>query len=130
MRRPAIPLDLFIAGAGFLVALLLPLLLEIGTNMQEMAIIALAVVLLQGVTFWNLRRSQARTINRVRQMLRDQVRNQLQVIMFSLPDSASKVQLSPVLAAVQAIDETLDLLSVDSVREWEKRYPPQRRGDP
>jgi hypothetical protein len=129
MRRPPIPTDLFIAGAGFLIALLLPLLLEFRTNEQETAIVALTVVLFQGVTIWNLRRSQARAIDRVRRMLRDQVRNQLQVIMLAVPDAASKEQLKPVLDAVQAIDQTLNVLSEHSVREWEERYPPRQRGD-
>lgn len=129
MRRPPIPTDLLIAGAGFLIALLLPLLLEIGTNEQETAIVALTVVLFQGVTIWNLRRSQARAITRVRRVLRDQVRNQLQVIMLALPDAESKEQLKPVLEAVHAIDQTLNVLSEHSVREWEERYPPEQRGD-
>lgn len=129
MRRPSIPADLLIAGAGFVIALVLPLLLEVGTNEQETAIVALTVVLFQGVTIWNLRRSQARAIDRVRRMLRDQVRNQLQVIMLAVPDAASKDQLKPVLEAVQAIDQTLTVLSESSVREWEERYPAQQRGD-
>ena len=83
MRRPSIPTDLLIAAAGFLIALLLPLLLEIGTNEQETAIVALTVVLFQGVTIWNLRRSQVRAIDRLRRSI--QIVNGAQPFLLPFP---------------------------------------------
>jgi hypothetical protein len=123
MRRPKLSAELVISGAGLAVALLLPLLIEIGSNTQETAVLALAVVVIQGFAFWRMRRGRVRTIRLVQAMLRDRVRNHLQVIMFALPSSANKEELSQVLAAVQSISETLDRLSVESIRAWSDRYP-------
>jgi hypothetical protein len=123
MQRRFLPFDLVVAAAGLVIALILPLLIEIGTNTQETALVALSVVVFQGITFWTMRRNQARTIQVVRRMLLDRVRNQLQVIMASLPSSADKEQMAMVLEAVQNISDTLAVLSPESVREWVNRYP-------
>ncbi|HET7599213.1 MAG TPA: hypothetical protein VFK09_02920 [Gemmatimonadales bacterium] len=123
MRRPLAIFDLIIAGIGFVIALTLPLLIEIGTNTQELAIVALAVVLLQGVSFWAIQRNTRHTIELVRRMLQDRVRNQLQIIVSALPPGTNKDDLAAVLSAVQAISDSLQLLSPDSLRAWVTRYP-------
>ncbi len=97
--------DLFIAGVGFLVAVTLPLLIEVGTNTQELAIISLVVIVLQGVFFWYTKRDQAELLREVRTLLNHEIRNQLQILMVYLPEDPEQRDLA--LHAVERITESL-----------------------
>jgi hypothetical protein len=115
------------------VALVVPLALELGRNIQELAGAALAACVLQGWLHWLLRRRAARVrrelIAEVRGLLRDRINNHLQVVMFSLAgsrDSAAtdpdRTRLALAMDAVAAVSRTLDELSTDSLRRWRERY--------
>jgi hypothetical protein len=115
------------------VALVVPLALELGTNIQELAGAALAACVLQGWLHWLLRRRAARVrrelIAEVRGVLRDRINNQLQVVMFSIAGSrdsgatdSDRTRLALAMEAVAAVSRTLDELSTDSLRRWRERY--------
>jgi hypothetical protein len=115
------------------VALVVPLALELGTNIQELAGAALAACVLQGWLHWLLRRRAARVrrelIAEVRGVLRDRINNQLQVVMFSIAGSrdsgatdSDRARLALAMEAVAAVSRTLDELSTDSLRRWRERY--------
>jgi hypothetical protein len=114
------------------VTLLLPLALELGTDLQELAGTALAACVLQAVVLWLLRRraraARQRLIAEVRGLLRDRINNHLQVVLFSLAEqeaTAARVDhdhLAQAMTAVAAVSRTLDELSTDSLRAWRERY--------
>ena len=114
-------------------ALVVPLALELGTDIQELAGAALAACVLQGWLHWLLRRRAARVrrelIAEVRGLLRDRINNHLQVVMFSLAGSRDSAATDPdrallalAMDAVAAVSRTLDELSTDSLRLWRERY--------
>jgi hypothetical protein len=125
-------LELYLSGVALAVALLVPLALELGTDIQELAGAALAACVLQGWLHWLLRRRAARVrrelIAEVRGLLRDRINNQLQVVMFSLAGSRDSsadpdhALLALAMDAVAAVSRTLDELSTDSLRRWRERY--------
>ncbi|HET7426185.1 MAG TPA: hypothetical protein VFJ50_04040 [Gemmatimonadales bacterium] len=115
------------------VALVVPLLLELGTNAQELAGAALAACALQGWLHWRLRRRAERVrrevIAEVRGLLRDRINNHLQIVLFSLADQrhaartrADREHLALALEAVAAVSATLNELSTDSLHRWQARY--------
>jgi hypothetical protein len=115
------------------VALLVPLAVELGTDIQELAGAALAACVLQGWLHWLLRRRAARVrrelIAEVRGLLRDRINNQLQVVMFSLAGSRDSAATHPdrallalAMDAVATVSRTLEELSTDSLRRWQERY--------
>jgi len=114
------------------VTLLLPLALELGTDLQELAGAALGACVLQAVVLWLLRRraraARQRLIAEVRGLLRDRINNHLQVVLFSLAEqeaTAARVDhdhLEQAMTAVAAVSRTLDELSTDSLRAWRERY--------
>lgn len=126
-------LELYLSGVALVVALVVPLALELGTDIQELAGAALAACVLQGWLHWLLRRRAARVrrelIAEVRGLLRDRINNQLQVVMFSLAGSRDSAATDPdrallalAMDAVAAVSRTLDELSTDSLRLWRERY--------
>jgi PAS domain-containing protein len=114
------------------VALLLPLALELGSDLQELAGAALGACVLQAVVLWVLRRrataARQRLIDEVRGLLRDRINNHLQVVLFSLAEQdesaarADRDRLAQAMTAVAAVSRTLDELSTDSLRAWQERY--------
>lgn len=126
-------LELYLSGVALVVALVVPLALELGTDTQELAGAALAACVLQGWLHWLLRRRATRVrrelIAEVRGLLRDRINNQLQVVMFSLAGSRDSAATDPdrallalAMDAVAAVSRTLDELSTDSLRLWRERY--------
>lgn len=125
--------ELYLSALVLVLALLLPLAVELGTDTQELAGAALVACGLQGVLLWLLhRRARAirqRLIGEVRGLLRDRINNHLQVVLFSLAEqgagpltAADRERLSLALDAVTAVSRTLDELSTDSLRRWRDRY--------
>jgi hypothetical protein len=126
-------LELYLSGVALAVALVVPLALELGTDIQELAGAALAACVLQGWLHWLLRRRAARVrrelIAEVRGLLRDRINNHLQVVMFSLAGSRDAAATDPdrallalAMDAVAAVSRTLDELSTDSLRRWREHY--------
>jgi hypothetical protein len=125
--------ELYLSAVTVGVALLLPLGLELGTDLQELAGAALAACVLQAVVLWVLRRraraARRRLIAEVRGLLRDRINNHLQVVLFSLAEQGSagtaradRERLAQAMTAVTAVSRTLDELSTDSLRAWRERY--------
>jgi hypothetical protein len=115
------------------IVLVLPLALELGTNVQELAGAALAACVLQGLVHWAVRRRaeavRQALIGEVRGLLRDRINNHLQVVLFSLAGTDARSgtpqdreRLAQALDAVGAVSRTLDELSTDSLRRWKERY--------
>jgi hypothetical protein len=115
------------------IVLVLPLALELGTDVQELAGAALAACVFQATAHWALRRRRESTrqavIAEIRGLLRDRINNHLQVVLFSLTEgqvrpspAEDRERLAQAIAAVAAMSRTLEELSSDSLRRWKARY--------
>jgi hypothetical protein len=115
------------------IVLILPLALELGTDVQELAGAALAACVFQGTAHWALRRrakaARQAVIAEIRGLLRDRINNHLQVVLFSLASgnggwttAEERDRLAQAIAAVGAVSRTLDELSSDSLRHWQAGY--------
>jgi hypothetical protein len=125
--------ELYLSAVALATALLLPLALELGTDVQELAGAALAACVVQGVVLWVLRRrataNRQRLIADVRALLRDRINNHLQVVLFSLAEQGAgaatardRERLAQAMSAVVAVSRTLDTLSTDTLLQWRKHY--------
>jgi hypothetical protein len=125
--------ELYLAAVSDSLALLLPLALELGTDIQELAGAALAACVVQGALLWVLRRRataiRQRVIADVQALLRDRINNHLQIVVFSLAEQDAgaatadeRQRLAQAMTAVTAVSRTLDELSTDSLRSWHDRY--------
>lgn len=111
-------LDLIMAALGL--AVLLPPLIELGTDAQELAGIALLVVVVQLVLFRLVQTRQRRVLKRARRVLAERGRMQLRAAVATLPPDFDRQRLEDVLQAVQAIAATLDDLSPEALDRWER----------
>ena len=122
------------------IVLTLPLALELGSDVQELAGAALAACLFQAMAHWALRRraeaARRRVIAEIRGLLRDRINNHLQVVLFSLTDGSDRAtqaddraRLGQAISAVAAVSRTLEELSPDSLRRWQARYAGSLTGD-
>lgn len=132
-RHLAAHAELYLSALAVTIALALPLALELGTDVQELAGAALAACVAQGLAHWLLRRRAAAVrrglIDDVRCLLRDRINNQLQIVLFSLAEreggsatEEDRRRLGQALGAIAAVSRTLDELSADSLRRWQDRY--------
>lgn len=113
-------LDLILAALGLGLAVLLPPLIELGTDAQELAGIALLVVVVQLAVFRLVQTGQRRVLRRARRVLAERVRMQLRAAVATLPPDFDRRRLEDVLQAVQAIAATLDDLSPEALDRWER----------
>ena len=93
------------------------------------AITALGVSVVHGVLFWAVRRRQRRVrteaVHEIREMLTDEVKNQLAVIGASLPSrslSEYAGQIEDVTRSVDAIGEMMDGLTEERLLAWKRTY--------
>jgi hypothetical protein len=126
-------LELYLSVVSLAVILVLPLALELGTDVQELAGAAIGACMVQGFVHWLLRR-RAEAVRReliaeVRGLLRDRINNHLQVVLFSLArgpgapaDDDDRARLALAIDAVAAVSRTLAELSTDSLRRWKEHY--------
>jgi hypothetical protein len=132
-RHVAAHVELYLSVLAVGLALVLPLALELGTDVQELAGAALAACVAQGLAHWLLRRRAAAVrrelIGDVRALLRDRINNQLQVVLFSLTTQGAgasteedRRRLALAMAAVATVARTLDELSADALRRWQDHY--------
>ncbi|MEO6058330.1 MAG: hypothetical protein ABIQ49_16015 [Gemmatimonadales bacterium] len=128
-------LELYVSALALAIVLILPLGLELGTDVQELAVAAIAACVLQGMVHWLVRRRvravRQALISEVRGLLRDRINNHLQVVLFSLAGAAARSDtledrqhLAEAMTAMAAVSSTLDELSTDSLRQWKDRYGP------
>jgi hypothetical protein len=126
-------LELYLMGFSVVMALAIPLAIEVGTNEQELAVTALAACVLQGLVFWALRRRYRRVrremIAELRAMLKDRINNQLTIVLMSVtqrresPTSSTERELlEAAIAATAAVSRVLEELSMESLRTWKARY--------
>jgi hypothetical protein len=126
-------LELYLMALSVVVALALPLAIEVGTNDQELAVTALAACIFQGLVFWVMRRRYRRVrrqmIAELRAMLKDRINNHLTVVLMSVsqrrrsPTSENERELLQMaIAATAAVSRVLEELSVESLGRWKAKY--------
>jgi hypothetical protein len=126
-------LELYLMGLSVVIALAIPLAIEVGTDEQELAITALAACVLQGVVFWLLRRRYRRVrgemVAELRRMLQDRINNHLTIVLMSVtqrweePGSVKERELlQAAITATSAVSRVLQDLSMESLRSWKAHY--------
>ena len=97
---------------------------------QIAAVTALGVSVLHGVIFWVVRRRQrtirSKSVHDIREMLLDQVKNQLAVMRMWVPEGADRtafeVHFSGIEEAIDEIDEMMDDLTEEKLKAWKTTY--------
>jgi hypothetical protein len=125
-------IELWLSGAGIVVILGVPYLLDPSPNgfWKVAAITAIGVGLLHGVIFWVIRRRQRmirqRSINEIRGMLTDVVKNKLSIIEMYLPNNEEQAvveeQLEGIHDSIEQISEHVDTLSEEAIDDWKTKY--------
>ncbi len=104
----------------------------------EQGLVTATLVWVQGFLIWAVHRHcwfRRRTlVRKMRVMLQDKVNNQLTVMLGAAEmhgrmtgGRESQGEMERVVLAARVVSEELDQLSLESVRDWERRY---RRGIP
>ena len=134
MRRNAFidHIELWLSGAGLVVILGVPRLVAPapGTFWRVAAITAIGVGLLHGVIFWVIRRRQRtirqKSIEEIREMLGDVVKNKLSVIDMYLPEDDGQqvveAQLDGIQETIDQISTHVDAISEESIKDWKTKY--------
>jgi hypothetical protein len=125
-------IELWLSGAGLVVILGVPYLVAPapGTFWQVAAITAIGVGLLHGLIFWVIRRRQRvvrqQSIEEIREMLGDVVKNKLSVIDMYLPaddgQDVVEAQLDGIRETIEQISVHVDTLSEESIKDWKTKY--------
>jgi hypothetical protein len=135
-RRFIANIELYLTGAGLVVAFLVPVVLGPSHFWQSVAVTALVVSIVHGMLLWVIRRRQRRIrkelIAEVRGMLKDRVNNQLQVlfekavhVQVEAADSTTyptAAQLADVFEATREVARTIDQISDDALSRWKDTY--------
>ena len=125
-------IELWLSGAGLLVvwgaaALLGPS----GVGVWQIAAVtALGVSVLHGIVFWVVRRRQrmirSKSVHDIREMLLDQVKNQLAVMRMWMPEgeerAAFEAQFDGISESIDHIDEMVDGLTEETLKAWKSTY--------
>jgi len=124
--------ELWLSGAGLAVVWMASVLIAPGgTDIWKVAAVtALLVSVIHGVLFWLIRRRQRmvrnHTIHEIREMLGDQVKNQLAVIGMIVQDEQlgpdAQRSLREVSMSVDTISKMVDSLSEESLHDWKTEY--------
>ena len=84
---------------------------------------------LHGAIFWVIRRRQRRirecSIEEIREMLSDVVKNQLAVVQMYLPRENEEIveaELKGIKASISQVSEQVDALSEETLSEWKTHY--------
>ena len=122
-------IELWLSAAGLLVVWVVAALLgPTGVSVwQVAAVTALAVSVLHGTIFWVVRRRQrlirAKSVHDIREMLTDQVKNQLAVIRMWVPEGEEGAALfEGISESIAEIDEMVDGLSEEKLKAWKASY--------
>jgi hypothetical protein len=127
--------ELFLTTIGVVMAILI-VPMELGRG--EQGLVTATLVWVQGFLIWAVHRHcwfRRRTlVRKMRVMLQDKVNNQLTVMLGAAEMHGRSVgsverqgEIERAVLAARTVSEELDQLSLESVREWERRY---RRGLP
>ncbi|HEU4700576.1 MAG TPA: hypothetical protein VFS40_15435 [Gemmatimonadales bacterium] len=111
------------ASLAIVLTLVVVALIEVAPDAHELAVLAPIVWLLQSFYVWRVRRARQRErrllLGEVREMLRDQINNQLMVILANTElTGAPREELETMLTAARRISTTLERLSEDSLASW------------
>jgi hypothetical protein len=123
-RRVQQYLEPLTASIAIVLTLLVVALIEVAPDAHELAVLAPIVWLLQSLYLWHARRARQqerrRVLGEVRDMLRDQINNQLMVILANTElTGAPREELEEMLTAARRISVTLERLSEDSLATWQ-----------
>jgi hypothetical protein len=121
--------ELFLTTVGVLLAIMIAFT-ELSRGEQGLATVTL--VWLQGFLIWAVHRHawfrRRALVTKMRAMLQDRVNNQLTVIlgaaeMRARPSSREEqADLDRAVGAARTVSEELERLSLESLRDWERRY--------
>ena len=123
--------ELFLTTIGVVMAILIvPMELSRG----EQGLVTATLVWVQGFLIWAVHRHcwfrRRALVHRMRVMLQDKVNNQLTVMLGAAEMQGRTVggterqgEMERAVLAARLVSEELDQLSLESVREWERRYP-------
>jgi hypothetical protein len=127
--------ELFLTTIGVVMAILIvPMELSRG----EQGLVTATLVWVQGFLIWAVHRHcwfrRRALVRKMRVMLQDKVNNQLTVMLGAAEMHGRSVgsvegqgEIERAVLAARTVSEELDQLSLESVRDWERRY---RRGLP
>jgi hypothetical protein len=127
--------ELFLTTIGVVMAILI---VPMELNRGEQGLVTATLVWVQGFLIWAVHRHcwfRRRTlVRKMRVMLQDKVNNQLTVMLGAAEmhgrttgGRESQGEMERAVFAARVVSEELDQLSLESVRDWERRY---RRGIP
>ena len=122
-------IELWLSAAGLGVVWLVTLAAPAVEPWKVAAVTALGVSVIHGVLFWAVRRRQRRVrfeaVHEIREMLTDEVKNQLAVLGASLPSRGMEEyagQLEDVARSVDAIGAMMDELTEEKLTAWKRTY--------
>lgn len=125
-------IELWLSAAGLLVVWAAAAFLgPRGVGVWEIAAVtALGVSILHGAIFWVVRRRQrmirAKSIHDIREMLGDQVKNQLAVMRMWVPEGADRTAFEAhfdgIQESIDEIDTMMDGLSEEKLKAWKTTY--------
>ena len=125
-------IELWLSGAGLMVILGVPYVVAPtpGSFWRVAAITAIGVGLLHGLIFWVIRRRQRavrqKSIEEIREMLSDVVKNKLSIIDMYLPEENGQEvveeQLEGIRKTIEQISVHVDTLSEESIKDWKTKY--------
>ncbi|MDT7855844.1 hypothetical protein RQM47_04240 [Rubrivirga sp. S365] len=120
-------IELYLSAAGLVVVWAAAALLgPAGVDVWQIAAVtALGVSVVHGVLFWVVRRRQrlvrARSVHEIREMLADQVKNQLAVMRMWLPEG-EQAAVDAINESIDEVAEMVDGLSEERLRAWQSTY--------
>jgi hypothetical protein len=125
-------IELYLSAAGLVVVWAAAAVLgPTGTEVWKIAAVtALGVSVLHGAIFWVVRRRQrfirAKSVHDIREMLTDQVKNELAVMRMWVPDGAERAAFEAhfqgIGHAIDEVDRMVDGLSEENLRAWKSTY--------
>lgn len=124
-------IELYLSAAGLAVVWIVAAVLgPTGVSVwQVAAVTALGVSVLHGAIFWVVRRRQrqirAQSVHEIREMLTDQVKNQLAVMRMWMPERTApelEAHLKGIAESIDEVDRMVDGLSEEKLRAWKATY--------
>lgn len=126
-------LELYLTAAGLALILAVPRLFPPTDQVLASAVTATLVGLVHGLLFWLVRRRQRQMrealVMDLQGMLKDRINNQLQVVLIHADGSEPELsaddqaRLGEISRAVREVSSMLDMLSLESLTSWQRRYP-------